>query len=108
MKNNTLTLIALADELEDFIQRSIPISKKVSKYGGVLFTVKPDEKEGQFCGVFIYTQHVQVTFSQGVQLKDPKESLSGSGKFRRHINFTSIDEVDFKDLKNFLIQSSKL
>lgn len=108
MENDTLTLIALADELERFIQDTIPKSKKVSKYGGILFTVKPEEKEGQFCGVFIYTQHVQVSFSLGVQLKDLKKSLSGSGKFRRHINYATIEEVNFQDLKNLLIQSSQL
>lgn len=108
MKNDALTLMALADELEEFIQGIIPKSEKVSKYGGVLFTVNPEEKEGQFCGVFIYTQHVQVSFSKGTQLDDPKNLLKGSGKFRRHVNFTSINEVSFADLKNLIIQSSKL
>lgn len=108
MENEPLALIALAEELEEFIQGVIPEAKKVSKYGGILFTVKPEEKEGQFCGVFIYKQHAQISFSQGVQLNDSNNTLSGSGKFRRHVNYTSIEEVNFQDLENLLVQSSLL
>jgi len=53
LNDDSVNLIALADELEELIQATIPKSTRVSKYGGTLFTLKPEEKEGQFCGVFI-------------------------------------------------------
>lgn len=108
MNDNTLSLIALADQLEKFILNIIPTCKTVSKYGGTLFTVRPEEKEGQFCGVFIYKQHVHMAFSRGTELQDPKNLLSGTGKQRRHINYASADEVDFAALENFLTQAAEL
>lgn len=108
MSDKTLKLVSLANELEAFIRESIPESSSLSKYGGTLFTVKPNEKEGQFCGIFLFSNHVQVSFSKGKKLDDPKELLKGSGKNRRHINFKLIDEVDFNYLKDLLAQSSKL
>lgn len=108
MNENALGLLALADEVELIIQNTIPESTRVQKYGGTLFTLKPNEKEGQFCGVFIYTNHVQISFSKGAQLQDKKKILSGSGKLRRHMNFASIDEIDLDATADLLVQASKV
>ena len=108
MSTEPLSLISLANELEAFIQHSVPDCTNHSKYGGTLFTVKPDEKEGQFCGVFIYSEHVQVSFSQGASLKDPSKLLVGTGKKRRHVNFKSVGEIDFSYLENLLQQSASM
>jgi len=108
MNENTLELLSLAEELEAYIQSAIPKSKSVKKYGGTLFTLRPEEKEGQFCGVFIYKTHVQISFSKGALIKDLKNTLSGSGKLRRHVNFKSMNDVDDQDLKHLLVQASKL
>ena len=94
--------------LDELIHKAAPKSETVSKYGGVLYTVKPDEKEGQFCGIFSYKNHVQLSFANGTKLKDPKGILQGDGKFRRHINFRSPDEIDSKVLLALLKQSIKL
>ena len=108
MSENIFDMTALADELEDYIRLVIPESETVKKYGGTLFTLKPEEKEGQFCGVFIYTKHVQISFSKGAMLKDPHDLLLGSGKYRRHLKFLSSDSIDFKKLEKLLKQASKL
>ena len=94
--------------LDELILRAAPKAKTVSKYGGVLYTMKPGEKEGQFCGIFVYKNHVQISFANGPLLKDPKGVLLGDGKFRRHINFQSPDDVDSKILVALLKQSAKL
>ena len=106
VNTDVLDLVALADQLELFIQEVIPDAKSVTKYGGTLFTLRPEEKEGQFCGVFIYRQHVQMSFSHGAALEDKMKLLKGSGKRRRHINYSSAEEVDFNALEKLLIQSS--
>ena len=107
-ENNALKLIALANELESMVQTCIPDCHKVAKYGGTLFTLKPEEKEGQFCGVFVYSAHVQLSFSNGPALKDERKILCGNGKYRRHINFKSIDEIDYDYINNLILQASKL
>jgi len=108
VNGNALDLIALADEVELIIQNTIPESTRIQKYGGTLFTLKPDEKEGQFCGVFIYNHHVQISFSQGAQLLDKRKILSGFGIRRRHMNFASIEEIDIDATTDLLVQASRL
>ena len=108
MNEDAFGLLSLAEELGAFVQDAVPGTTSVEKYGGTLFTLKPDEKEGQFCGVFIYKQHVQLSFSKGAHLKDKNNLLSGSGKLRRHINLRSLTDVDCRSLKTLLISASKL
>jgi hypothetical protein len=85
---------AIVERLDQIIHRAAPTVETLPKYGGTLYTLKPDEKEGQFCGVFPYKDHVQLAFSNGTALKDPKHVLAGTGKFRRHINFSGLQEID--------------
>jgi len=107
MENNSaLDLVSLANELEAFIQVCVPDSTTVNKYGGTLFTMKPDEKEGQFCGVFIYSAHVQLSFSHGPQLVDERNMLCGNGKYRRHINFKRVDDIDYPYIEGLICQAS--
>ncbi len=93
-------LEALAEELHNLILRDVPTSSTVAKYGGILYTLNPTEKEGQFCGVFVYKSHVQLSFSAGSFLDDPLRILSGSGKLRRHINFKRSEDIEKKHYQN--------
>jgi len=93
---------ALVKILHELILRAVPRAETKPKYGGVLYTLKPNEKEGQFCGVFTYKAHVQLAFSQGASLEDPEGVLEGNGKYRRHITIESIDEIPEKQLLRLL------
>lgn len=99
---------ALAAELEEFIQHTVPKSTPVQKYGGTLFTLRPEEKEGQFCGVFMYKNHVQISFSKGAELPDPGMLLCGTGKKRRHLNFSELSDIDNTALKVLVKHASQL
>jgi len=92
--------------LHDLIIRAAPRAQTRSKYGGTLYTLKPEEKEGQFCGVFVYTAHVQLSFANGTALDDPTSVLSGSVKFRRHVSFTKTDDVKPQVLLRLLEQAA--
>ena len=85
---------AMIARLDWIIRAVAPDVVTVPKYGGALYTLKPEEKEGQFCGVFPYKAHVQLAFSHGVALRDPAGVLTGAGKARQHINFASLDAID--------------
>ncbi|WP_145422348.1 DUF1801 domain-containing protein [Planctomycetes bacterium K23_9] len=69
--------------------------------------MKPDEKEGQFCGVFPCKAHIQSSFAKGSELDDPDGLLERVGKFRRHLTFKRLDDVDAKIVKRFVKASSK-
>jgi hypothetical protein len=67
------------------------------KYGGLLFgTDKP------FCGVFAYTKHVSLEFGAGASLPDPRNTLEGSGKLRRHIKLTTLQDIADKYVHAYL------
>ena len=91
----------LINLLDTLVMSAVPKATRVAKYGGTLYTLKPEEKEGQFCGVFSYTSHVQLSFAHGASLDDPDGLLEGGGKFRRHLTFKSLDDVDAKVVKRF-------
>jgi len=101
-------LDTLNQQVVDLVQKTIAKAKQVEKYGGVLFTLKPEEKEGQFCGVFPYKAHVQLSFSEGTHLDDPEGLLGGSGKGRRHINFKTADDIDKKQLVKWIKQAAEI
>ena len=98
----------LIELLDLLVMAAVPKSTKVAKYGGTLYTLKPDEKEGQFCGVFPYKAHVQLSFAKGTSLDDPDGLLEGGGKFRRHLTYKTLDDVDAKVVKRFTNAASKL
>ncbi len=54
----------LLELLNSLVLAAVPKATKVAKCGGTLYTLKPDEKEGQSCGVFPYKAHVQLSFAQ--------------------------------------------
>ncbi len=67
------------------------------KYGGILFA-----SGIQFGGVFAYKEHVTVEFSKGAKITDPHGFLEGTGKGRRHIKLTSVDQIREKRLADYL------
>jgi hypothetical protein len=98
----------LVELLDSLVMAAVPKSTKVPKYGGTLYTLKPDEKEGQFCGVFPYKAHVQLSFAKGVELEDPDGLLEGGGKIRRHLTYKSLDDVDAKIIRRFCKAAAKI
>ncbi len=85
---------AITERLDQIIRQVVPEVATVPKYGGTLYTLRPDLKEGQFCGVFPYKAHVQLAFSLGTSISDPQGVLQGTGKLRRHVNFTDPHAID--------------
>ncbi|MBA3595351.1 MAG: DUF1801 domain-containing protein [Polaromonas sp.] len=57
----------------------------------------------QFCGIFSYTKHVSLEFSEGAALPDKFKVLEGEGKFRRHIKLSSIEDVSEKYVREYLV-----
>ena len=104
MGNDESVLVGV---LHDLILRAVPEAETVPKYGGTLYTLHPDGNELQFCGVFSYKDHVQLSFTAGAWLEDPTHLLSGSGKYRRHINFRCPEEIQEKPVSELLQQAAQ-
>ncbi len=70
------------------------------KYGGLLFGGAQ-----AFCGVFVYRAHVSLEFGEGASLSDPHKILEGKGKFRRHVKFRHLADIETKCVAEILRQA---
>lgn len=67
------------------------------KYCGILFSAARP-----FCGIFTYTKHVSLEFSEGAALPDPHGVLEGQGKGRRHIKLATVQDMAAKHVAGYL------
>ncbi|MDX1351457.1 MAG: DUF1801 domain-containing protein [Thiomicrorhabdus sp.] len=71
------------------------------KYGGLVFF-----KRGELvAGVFPYTNHLSIEFSNGVAFSDPFSRLEGKGKKRRHLKIYKAEDIETKNALFFVKQA---
>ncbi len=87
-------------KLREIVFGHYPKVEEKIMYGGIIFSIKED-----FGGVFAYQNHVSFEFSQGFKFEDTEKLLEGKGKYRRHLKFKSIEDVDTKKVDYFVKQS---
>lgn len=92
---------SIVTTLRDLILKGKPTVEEI-KYGGLLYSHKEP-----YTGIFVYTNHVTLEFSEGAKLNDPQGLLRGSGKHRRNIKFLSIDDIDAREIEALLKQAKK-
>jgi hypothetical protein len=80
----------------------------VKKYGGLIVESNPGQPKSHFCGIFAYTRHVSLEFTQGSHLEDPDQILEGSGKYRRHIKISRLTDITERRCEEFLRQARGL
>jgi hypothetical protein len=68
------------------------------KYGGLVFNLS----NTLMGGIFVYSEHISIEFSFGVELSDPDRILEGKGKKRRHIKIRQIKDIQEKKVKDFV------
>jgi len=51
-------------------------------------------KKGDICYIFPAGNHVNLGFYRGIELKDPKKMLEGTGKTMRHTKIRSLEDID--------------
>lgn len=72
-------------------------------YGGIVFSLDSE----MFGGLFAYKNHVSLEFSNGYLMEDEKGILEGKGKYRRHIKFNLLEDIEMKDAKYYIKQARK-
>ncbi len=78
---------AIVLKLRDIVLENAPGASEAIKYGGLHYTLS-----APFCGIFSHSKHVSLEFSRGAEFDDGL--LLGDGQYRRHLRFTSPDEID--------------
>jgi hypothetical protein len=89
---------AIAQAVRTLVKTRFKDTSEEVKYGGILFTAQV-----QFCGVFVYKEHVSVEFGHGAKIKDPFGHLEGSGKGRRHVKLKTVADIEDKELAQYLL-----
>jgi len=68
------------------------------KYGGLVFNLS----NTLMGGIFVYSGHISIEFSFGIELADPDKILEGKGKKRRHIKIMKSQDIEEKQVKSFV------
>ena len=76
----------------------------VQQSRGEVMCPDPDNDKKFVGGIFSYKDHVSLEFSEGAALSDREGHLIGSGKKRRHLKLTNVDDVCSKAARTFLVQ----
>ena len=90
--------------LRSVVFTSISNLSETFKYGGILFSINDS-----FGGHYVSKQHVSFEFTYGYKL-DTELALGGDGKYRRHLKFRTLDEVNQlkAKIKLLLLQIEKI
>jgi len=71
------------------------------KYGGVVYS----QFGSLIGGIFPYTNHISIEFSEGYKLADPEGVLEGKGKYRRHIKIFKMNDIENKHVELYVKQA---
>lgn len=89
----------ILEKLRQHIYDIYPNMIERMQYGGILFSLDED-----VAGLFAYTHHISLEFGHGATFNDPNNLLEGKGKYRRHLKFKSIEEIEKKQAVFYIAQ----
>ena len=73
----------------------------------ILYSTTEKRIKDNICLVVVYRDHVNVMFPRGVDLKDPKGLLEGSGKAMRHVKMLTARDAARPGVRELLTQAKK-
>ena len=94
---------AVLDEIGPCHEAIFPIKKWIS----VLYSTTEERMKDNICLIVVYRDHVNLLFPRGVDLKDPRGLLEGSGKAMRHVKMLSAGDVERPGVRALIKQAKK-
>jgi hypothetical protein len=94
---------AVLDEIGPCHEAIFPIKKWIS----VLYSTTEKRMKDNICLIVVYRDHVNLLFPRGVDLKDPRGLLEGSGKAMRHVKMLSAGDVERPGVRALIKQAKK-
>jgi len=73
----------------------------------ILYSTTEKRMKDNICLIVVYRDHVNLMFPRGVDLKDPRGLLEGSGKAMRHVKMLSAGDVDRPGVRALIKQAKK-
>jgi hypothetical protein len=94
----------IVSELVSIVEKAAPGKERGIKWSQPVFW----DNNGPFCFIKAHKNHVNIGFWRGVQMKDPKGLLVGTGQKMRHIKITDRQDIDRRVITDFVKQGVKL
>ena len=79
----------------------------IKKWISVLYSTTERRMKDNICLIVVYKDHVNLMFPRGVDLKDPRGLLEGSGKAMRHVKMLSAGDVEQPGVRALIRQAKK-
>ena len=73
----------------------------------ILYSSTEKRMKDNICLIVVYRDHVNLLFPRGVDLKDPRGLLEGSGKAMRHVKMLSASDVERPGVRALIRQANK-
>lgn len=89
--------------LRKIILEAAPEAKESIKWAQPVY-----ESNGPFAYIKAFNTNVNFGFWRGIDIADPKGLLKGSGIKMRHVNITSLDNIDEGAFVDFIHQAIEL
>ncbi len=89
--------------LRRIVRKAEPKAKETFKWAQPVY-----ESGGPFCYIKAFKTAVNFGFWRGVDLKDPKGRLEGSGEKMRHVKITRLEDIDEGLFAAFVKQAVQL
>jgi hypothetical protein len=93
----------VVEEIGPCHESIFPIKKWIS----VLYSTTEKRMKDNICLIVVYRDHVNLMFPRGVDLKDPRGLLEGSGKAMRHVKMLSPADIDRPGVRALIRQAKK-
>lgn len=86
-------------KLRDIVFDQHPKTQERVMYGGIMFSLTND-----YGGIFVRKKHISFEFGDGVEFEDPEKILEGTGKSRRHLKISSMEDIENKKVSYYVNQ----
>ena len=94
---------AVIDEIGPCYEAIFPINKWIS----VLYSTTEKRIKDSICLIVVYRDHVNLLFTRGVDLKDPKGLLEGTGRAMRHVKMHLPDDASRRGVRQLIRQACR-
>jgi uncharacterized protein DUF1801 len=79
----------------------------IQRFVSMLYSTTEKQMKDNICLLVVYRGHVNLMFPRGVDLKDPRQLLEGSGKAMRHVKIRSLEDLERPGVRQLIEQAKK-
>lgn len=102
-------LITLFQRLRALMFELAPACNEILYHTHALTSVysHSEKLSDAFCHIPIYNEHLNLGFNKGTLLQDPRQLLHGTGKLIRHVQITSMEDINKVELVELINNAIK-